>query len=193
MPSKRGRPCTYTTEVADLICAGLASGKGLYSICKKRGMPPEATVRGWVLDDHEGFAAKYVRARGIGLDCIADGSIDISDKCRLGEKIEKKEVGRTCSECGQSVKWRGGWKHQDDDNTVMCQGAKAEPLYEYKTVTVDMVERARLQVDTRKWLLSKLRPEKYGDRSTVEMSAPGGGPLNIKVEFVDAKKEAEAE
>ena len=76
---------------------------------------------------------------------------------------------------------------------MMCQGAKAEPLYEYKTVTVDMVERARLQVDTRKWLLSKLRPEKYGDRSTVEMSAPGGGPLNIKVEFVDAKKEAEAE
>lgn len=31
----------------------------------------------------------------------------------------------------------------------------------------DMVERARLQVDTRKWLLSKLAPKKYGEKLTL--------------------------
>ena len=30
--------------------------------------------------------------------------------------------------------------------------------------TADMVDRARLMVDTRKWLLSKMFPKKYGDR-----------------------------
>lgn len=32
----------------------------------------------------------------------------------------------------------------------------------------DNVERTRLQVDTRKWLLSKLAPKKYGDKLDVD-------------------------
>lgn len=36
--------------------------------------------------------------------------------------------------------------------------------------TGDMVERSRLQVDTRKWLLSKLAPKKYGEASSIELS-----------------------
>jgi hypothetical protein len=31
----------------------------------------------------------------------------------------------------------------------------------------DMVERARLQIDSRKWLLSKLVPKKYGERTVL--------------------------
>ncbi len=31
----------------------------------------------------------------------------------------------------------------------------------------DMIEHRRLQVDARKWLLSKMRPEKYGDRTVL--------------------------
>ncbi len=50
-----------------------------------------------------------------------------------------------------------------------------------------MVERARLQVDARKWLLSKLRPEKYGDRTTHEHGGVGGGPVTIILEGVDPK------
>jgi hypothetical protein len=33
-----------------------------------------------------------------------------------------------------------------------------------KTVEADMIEHRRLQVDARKWLLSKLAPKKYGER-----------------------------
>lgn len=36
-----------------------------------------------------------------------------------------------------------------------------------ETITGDMVERARLQVDTRKWLASKILPKKYGDKVDV--------------------------
>ncbi len=39
------------------------------------------------------------------------------------------------------------------------------------------VARSRLQVDTRKWLLSKLIPRQYGD--TVALTGADGGPLTI--------------
>jgi hypothetical protein len=46
--------------------------------------------------------------------------------------------------------------------------------------TGDMVDRARLQVDTRKWLLSKLLPKKYGDHLEVETSQ--GDPISELLE-----------
>lgn len=49
---------------------------------------------------------------------------------------------------------------------------------------------ARLRVDTRKWLLSKLVPKKYGDRVEQFISGPDGAPIQaaITVEFVKAAK-----
>jgi hypothetical protein len=49
------------------------------------------------------------------------------------------------------------------------------------------VNRARLRVDTRKWVLCKLLPKKYGDKTEVEHS--GGTTVNI-VSSGDYKKQA---
>ncbi|KKL27179.1 hypothetical protein LCGC14_2387790, partial [marine sediment metagenome] len=38
-----------------------------------------------------------------------------------------------------------------------------------------------LRVDTRKWYLSKVLPKLYGDKTHMEVSAPGGGPVEIAV------------
>ena len=56
-----------------------------------------------------------------------------------------------------------------------------------ETTTKDMLEHRRLQVDARKWLLSKLRPDKYGDRTALEHSGPGGEKLEIVVTHVGDK------
>lgn len=37
--------------------------------------------------------------------------------------------------------------------------------------------RDRLRVDTRKWLLAKLMPKKYGERATLEHTGRDGGPI----------------
>ena len=49
-----------------------------------------------------------------------------------------------------------------------------------------LVQDKRLRVDTRKWLLSKLAPKKYGDKTTTEHTGADGGPIQarIAVEFV---------
>lgn len=41
----------------------------------------------------------------------------------------------------------------------------------------DMIEHRRLQVDTRKWMASKLLPKKYGDKQQLEHSGVDGAPL----------------
>lgn len=43
-----------------------------------------------------------------------------------------------------------------------------------------MVQRSKLMVDTRKWLMSKMAPKKYGDKSTTVLE---GGDKKIEIDF----------
>lgn len=42
------------------------------------------------------------------------------------------------------------------------------------------VQRSRLRIDTRKWIASKLKPKKYGERLSTELTGPDGGPVQIQ-------------
>jgi hypothetical protein len=54
------------------------------------------------------------------------------------------------------------------------------------TVTADMVERSRLQIETRKWLLARLMPKVYGERTVIAGDADN--PLAV-ADVTDAKAE----
>ena len=41
------------------------------------------------------------------------------------------------------------------------------------------VQHARLRIDSRKWLLSKLKPKEYGDKVTQEHTGKDGGPITM--------------
>ena len=41
------------------------------------------------------------------------------------------------------------------------------------------VQKHKLRVDTRRWLLSKLAPKKYGDKTTTELTGANGGPVAV--------------
>lgn len=41
------------------------------------------------------------------------------------------------------------------------------------------VQHQRLRVDSRKWLLSKLKPKEYGDKVTQEHTGADGGPITM--------------
>ena len=131
-----GRPSKYTSKVADKICERLADGESLRAICRDEGMPPRKTVAQWVIDDVDGFSARYARAREAGLDALAEEALEIANTPQEGEEYEESENG-----------------------TKVKRG--------------DMLGHRRLQVDTRKWLLSKLAPHKYGDKQTIDMNVTG--------------------
>lgn len=135
----RGRPCLYTPDVAAEILRRLTEGESLRAICKDAHLPAESTVRAWAVEDLNGFAAHYARARDIGLDAMADELLEISD---------------------------------DGSNDWMERnGADSEGW----SVNGEALGRSRLRVDTRKWLLSKMAPKKYGDRVALDH----GGSINL--------------
>lgn len=51
------------------------------------------------------------------------------------------------------------------------------------SATAEDVQVARLQVDSRKWLASKLRPKKYGDSSQIKLTDGDGDKLKINALF----------
>lgn len=48
-----------------------------------------------------------------------------------------------------------------------------------EVTTGDMVERSKLQIETRKWLLARLHPAVYAEKIKTEVSGPEGGPLVV--------------
>lgn len=41
--------------------------------------------------------------------------------------------------------------------------------------------KARIQIDARKWYAAKVRPKKYGDRILQEHTGEGGGPVVVEI------------
>ena len=50
------------------------------------------------------------------------------------------------------------------------------------TINGEVVQRSRLKVDARKWMLSKMNPKKYGEKNTTILE---GGDKPIEISFED--------
>jgi hypothetical protein len=62
------------------------------------------------------------------------------------------------------------------DKDRICQKKTIKADGSEEVVILDQVERTKLQIESRKWLLSKLAPKKYGDRIQQDIS----GELSVK-------------
>jgi alkylated DNA nucleotide flippase Atl1 len=58
--------------------------------------------------------------------------------------------------------------------------ALAEDLIEIADEKDADTQRARLRVDTRKWLMSKIAPKRFGDRTHHELTGRDGGPIKTQ-------------
>lgn len=137
----------YSREIADEICAALAEGRTLREVCRTRragdpSFPAAPTVRWWVVNDNDGFAERYARAREAQAEAWSDEIVEIADTPAPGLKITTKADGSQ------------------------------------ETVTGDMVDRAKLQMDSRKWLMARLHPAKFGDRVAVQPLGKDGKPTD---------------
>lgn len=54
----------------------------------------------------------------------------------------------------------------------------------------DMIEHRRLQVDSRKWMLSKMLPKVYGDRQHVEMEITDTTPMSERMKLARERAKA---
>lgn len=154
----------YSAALADRICKRLADGESLNAICKSDGYPSESSVRGWVMDDYQGFAANYTRAREIGYSRLAEEILHIADTPVLGVKKVSKPMTM-----------------KNNDGDIVPTGEMLEEVTEG-----DMIEHRRLQVESRKWMLAKMLPKVYGEKQQVELT----GKVDIAGALMAARKRA---
>jgi hypothetical protein len=138
-----GRPTIYTKELADLICAEIALGFSLRTICAEESMPCVKTIFNW-FRTQPGFLQQYETAKEEQADALAEEMLDIADD-GTNDWMEKKNK---------------------DGST-------------FEVLNAEHVQRSRLRIDTRKWIASKLKPKKYGDKVTSVLTGPNDGPIQI--------------
>lgn len=73
-----GRPSTYSPELADRICAELACGNSMRTVCKAEDMPAMSTVFLW-LRIHPEFTEQYAQAKAEAADALVEEMLDIAD------------------------------------------------------------------------------------------------------------------
>lgn len=159
--SKMGAARKYDrVVVVDHVCAELMKNRSLLDICTKdAGLPEPQTFMEWVLrDDPPGVAARYAHAREIAYRQMAD-EID-----RLAAETHTYTLVPEVDSDGNPI--------YDD---------KGEPKAKRVLVplSADVMASKRLQIDTKKWLLSKVLPKIYGDKVTQEHTGADGGPIAI--------------
>lgn len=140
--NKGGRPSDYTPELADKICAQLADGDSMRTVCKPDDMPNKATVFKWLRTNEE-FNNQYVKAKEESADALTDEILDIADNST------------------------NDWMENNGDSEGYRMNGEA-------------VQRSRLRIDSRKWLASKLKSKKYGDKIQQEITAPEGVVFNMQ-------------
>lgn len=143
--AKKGRPTTFTQEIADTICEQLAtSSKSLKKICKELDLNA-GTVLAWLSSNKE-FQDQYARAKEEQADLLADEILEISDDGTNDTYMD------------------------DDGNARTDQ---------------DVIQRSKLRVDARKWLASKLKPKKYGDKTDITSGGNEIKPMAFIVTTTD--------
>jgi hypothetical protein len=85
----------YTAEIADRILDELMSGRPLGDICNAPDMPSAGSVRRWIRDDREDFAARYQQARETGWQAIGEQLLNIVDDRRNDWIVRYREDGTT--------------------------------------------------------------------------------------------------
>ena len=64
-----------------------------------------------------------------------------------------------------------------DDCTNDWMKRNGQEDEEYWVANGEHIQRSKLRIHTRQWLMGKLKPKKYGDKQFKEVSGPDGGPV----------------
>jgi len=132
-----GRPEIFTEEIASSICEQIATtSKSLRTICKAEDMPSVRTVLNWLSEGDK-----------------EDGKAEFKEFLRQYARARDQQADFLAEEILEIA---------DDGTNDLMTITKGDVSYEQENKEV--TNRSKLRVDARKWISSKLKPKKYGDR-----------------------------
>ena len=148
-----GQKSTYTPEAGATICAGLAEGRSMLSICQENGISYEA-ARNWERDIPE-HATNSARAREIGCHALADQCIEIADDDSrdwepvrnqdgevIGIKVDGEHVQRSKLKIDTRMRLLGKWlpKVYGDKVSAELSGPDGSKIFEKVVIEIVKAE-----------------------------------------------------
>lgn len=79
MSSVVGRPTKYSSDIADLLCAEIADGKSMRTVCASETMPAMSTIFRWLNEKPE-FKEQYEIAKQESADAMVEDMLFIADE-----------------------------------------------------------------------------------------------------------------
>ena len=122
---------------------------------------------------------------------------DIIDDVLMGMRIDGLSLRKACLAADTNTPSFLRWVDEDPALAEQYAHAREAMLDKLADETIEIsdapvgttdngatdsgaVAKQRLQVDTRKWILSKLAPKKYGDKLENVHTGPDGGPVKVE-------------
>jgi hypothetical protein len=136
-PKKMGRPTKYTPELAQAICAELSMGKSLRTVCGQ--------------NDDDAEKQEFPTVKTI-FNWLHNNEDFLQQYTRAKEEAADALADEILdiSDDG-SNDWME--KHYGDEAVWVTNG--------------EALQRSKLRVDTRKFLMAKMKPKRYGDKLDV--------------------------
>jgi hypothetical protein len=78
-----------------------------------------------------------------------------------------------------------------DDGTNDYMTIELQDGYEKEVINHEVLARSRLRVDTRKWLMSKMKPKKYGEK--IDMTSDGKAIMGNGIVFSNFKNATDSQ
>lgn len=154
-----GRPTKFSNDIAEKICEEIAtSSKSLKTICKDENMPSVRTVLSWLSDGDK-----------------VDGKQELKDFLHQYTRAREQQADFLAEEIIEIA---------DDGSNDLMTIVKGDVSYEQENKEV--TNRSKLRVEARKWIASKLKPKKYGEK--VEMNHAIEAIRNYEILPASAKK-----
>ena len=125
--------------MGDKVCAMLSEGMTLREVSRQKDMPPESTVRLWALNNAGSDEDGYE-----GFAAQYARAREIGYHAMADELMEIADDGAN------------DWMERNGQESEGWQ------------VNGECIQRSRLRVDTRKWMLSKTLPKIYGDKQEIK-------------------------
>lgn len=109
--------------------------------------------------------------------CSSDGMPDKSTVLRwiVGNEPFRDQYARARE--AQTEHWLDEILEIADDGTNDWIERQNKDGSKFEVVDHENIARSRLRVDSRKWIMSKLAPKKYGDKITQELTGKDGGAI----------------
>lgn len=142
-------PTIFTQDIAEKICEEIAtSSKSLRTICAQEGMPSVRSVLGWLSEGDK-----------------TDAKPEFKQFLHQYMRAREQQADFLAEEIIEIA---------DDGSNDLMTITKGDASYEVENKEV--TNRSRLRVDARKWIASKFKPKKYGDK--VDLNH--GGEIGLK-------------